>query len=1225
MSTNAPAPRRRRTVFGLLLLVLVLAGAGGAWWWKHRPQPVDMTAVMAANNRGVGHMERFKYAEAVEAFEEVRRLAPDWTPGRINLGIALLNEGGKLDASTDEQRRQKREVFQRAIALFKEILDAPASEKEWQTYAHYCLGVIYVHLDLHEEARPHLERVTELDPDDGYGWYKLGQSVNHEDPKRAAACFERAMRLDPNIGGALWAWCQNSHVRATVPLKEVKQRLDFFKEMKTAELFNAEKDRYSELGRYCEVIGRRPHGGQGQLGPAPQFSLPEKVALELGDGAEWAPADAPAPGDTGALLGLLRKRFGGVLVFLDYDRDGKTDVFVPGAVVRKGELGDLLLRNDGGHFADVTAKAGLAGPRRSLACTAADFDNDGRTDLLVTGADGVRLFRNRPGGTFEDVTAKAGLNEVKAVCLGSAFVDIDQDGDLDLVLSRFAADAGEAVGALKGEKRPAGPGFLLYLNKGQAMPAAPVNDPPPLEPSFGLQKDAAFEDAGGGVAVVVSDLDLDRDLDLLLLTDGAPPALVLNDRLLRFRRAALPEAVAGAAPWNGALVLDIDRDERSELVLLRHDGEPLLLLRSRAGLETGPEKWFSRGTLRAPRLHQALAVDVDLDGRPDVTGLSTAGRPVLIHNAGAEMPRLMAGLGSEEAWPAGLAALGVTDLDGDGRPDVLGWSPGEGLWRAGQKDNGNHALLLRVTGHRRVDKGGEAVRTNADGFGTRVIVHAGEHWTCQEYTTLSAGLGQSSLPALLGLGRHAQAELVRLRWPDNVWQAEFNFDAGRTHVIEETNRKETSCPVLFAWDGERFRYLTDFLGAGTMGEMTAGGGHRKPRPEESVKIEADQLRPRDGQLVLRIAEPMDEISYLDRLQLIVLDHPAGAGIYPDERFATSDPPATQDLLSFERRIRPVAARDHRNRDVTAKLRAWDRDMVDGFARRMWLGFAEEHAVEMDFGDRLKEFGPKDRLVLFLAGWTDYAFPESIWAAGQASVPVQAPVLERKGADGKWHAVAEVGFPAGLPRMMAFDVTGKVGGSACVLRLRTNLRVHWDEAFLAPVVDRVAPDKVAAGSRFGLFRATPLEVSQASVYGRGFMQEYSPDGKLPTLYDYDRLSPMMVNRPAGRMTRYGEVTELLREADDCFVIFGPGDEVDVRFDAGGLPPLPEGWVRSYVLRTWGYCKDSGPFTAHADTVGPLPFRAMSNYPYAPGEKYPDTPKHREYLRRYNTRQVGPAGR
>ena len=110
--------------------------------------------------------------------------------------------------------------------------------------------------------------------------------------------------------------------------------------------------------------------------------------------------------------------------------------------------------------------------------------------------------------------------------------------------------------------------------------------------------------------------------------------------------------------------------------------------------------------------------------------------------------------------------------------------------------------------------------------------------------------------------------------------------------------------------------------------------------------------------------------------------------------------------------------------MTATLRQRDRDTVSDFACRSWLGFAEEHWVELDFGDRLAKFKPDDQLILCLAGWTDYPYPESIWAATQAGIPLLPPTLERLDDNCHWQTViADAGFPAGLPRMMTLDVTG----------------------------------------------------------------------------------------------------------------------------------------------------------------------------------------------------------
>src|SRR5205807_792245 len=138
----------------------------------------------------------------------------------------------------------------------------------------------------------------------------------------------------------------------------------------------------------------------------------------------------------------------------------------------------------------------------------------------------------------------------------------------------------------------------------------------------------------------------------------------------------------------------------------------------------------------------------------------------------------------------------------------------------------------------------------------------------------------------------------------------FGIPPSHLARVEESNRKRTSCPILFAWNGRRFEFITDFLGAGTRGECFPGGGHNTPRPEESIKIEARQLKPLNGEYVLKLADPMDEVTYLDRLQLVALDHPADVQVFPDERFVdvAVQPPPSKALLAFRRRIFPVRAR-----------------------------------------------------------------------------------------------------------------------------------------------------------------------------------------------------------------------------------------------------------------------------------------------------------------------------
>jgi len=339
---------------------------------------------------------------------------------------------------------------------------------------------------------------------------------------------------------------------------------------------------------------------------------------------------------------------------------------------------------------------------------------------------------------------------------------------------------------------------------------------------------------------------------------------------------------------------------------------------------------------------------------------------------------------------------------------------------------------------------------------------------------------------------------------------------------------------------------------------------------------------KDGHFVLKIAEPMDEVLYLDHLRLDVIDHPAGAAVFPDERFVTSGPPPSQELLALRTRHFPKAATDHRGRDVTRLVLERDRRAVDGFAPRSWLGYAEDHSLTLDFGEL--PTGPR-RWVLVLAGWTEYPYPESIYAATRAGVALAPPVLERRAADGMtWQPVCDLGFPAGLPRVMTRELPGFVPAGRCVLRIRTNMQVYWDQVSLAP-----AEPAAAVG------RVTSLDVAAADLAARGFMQEVYPGGRPPVAYDDAKTEPVAANRWKGSLTRLGDVTELLRAADDRFVVCGPGDEVTVRFAAGGLAELPAGWERSFVLRARGYCKDTSVTTATGGSVGPLPFRAMANYP------------------------------
>ncbi len=1145
---HSSQPRVRRTaMFVLLLFAVAGVGVGGYLFglWGELPQHSDQAIAAGANARGVGRMERFEFAEAATEFEQAVRLAPDWVPARINHGIALFNQNQPEKIA--EGRR-----------IFADILTADPNNR----HALYCLGIIDGNDGRIADAHAHFRAVNALDPDDAHTWYRLG--MTHPEGVRspaAAECFRKALDRNPYLNAARYNLFLALH--PTDP--ERAAALEVERKALALATWETETDiRYGVMGKYADVIGRDPaRGGKPVVGPLPMFEPAAGFKVSLAAGARWATAT-----DLDPVRRAARERFGATVVLFDFNGDGKPDVFLASAVVDGGKVRDLLLRNDGkGSFTDVTAAAGLATPRTSLGAAAGDFDNDGHPDLVITGAGEQHLFRNTGDGTFADVSAAVGLDKVVGTCLGGGWVDLDQDSDLDLVVGKYA-DGDPAT--FDGPK-PGGE-LLVFENVGVAPAAARPGLSTAFQRSDALGK---VVPAGSVVSFLASDLDADRDVDLLVLPEAADPVVADNDRLMRFNRVMPAWASGQAHRWNGGLVLDANHDERSDLFLVRAGGAPVYLL-------SKGERDFAPGNTNSPALTQAVAADIDLDGWGDVVGLNTDGKPVLLHNRGdGRLEYVPAAFGPLPA----ATAVAVADLDGDGLPDLLTLAD-DGLHMHRHLGNGNSAVLVLPSGRR--DKSAD-MRTNADGIGTWLVAQAASLWTGAERTTVSAGLGQSLLPTALGLGKYTTADTVRLRWPDAVIQAELGVPTNAVFRVTETNRKGTSCPILMAWDGEKFAFVTDFLGGGALGESGPDGSIRPPRPEESVKIEAGQLVPKDGQYHIKIAEPMDEVLYLDHLRLDVIDHPPASAVFPDERFVLGPPDPTQKLLAFRSRHVPKSATDDKGRDVRDRLRDRDRRAVDGFAPRSWLGYAEDHSLTLDFG----ELPASDQWHLILAGWTDYPYPEAMYAATRAGVVLTPPVLERFDEAGKkWVPVCDLGFPAGLPRVMTRALPADFRGGK--LRIATNMQVYWDHITVGPAADAAAVGTV-----------TSLNVAGATLAARGFMQEVYPDGRPPVAYDDAKTEPVAVNKWKGRLTRLGDVTEMLRAADDRFVLAGPGDEITVRFDATKLPALKDGWVRSFVLRTRGYCKDTSTTTVTGGEVGPLPFRAMPNYPHFGKAKTPAT--------------------
>lgn len=1199
---------------------------------KNQVPPDKLSEVLAAHLKGLGHMERYvEYPEAVVAFRKVHELAPGWVPGSINLAIALLNTTGAADQKSQGMGGAGAPAAPSHFDEALELLSGVLEREPGNLHAHYCRGIILEYLGRTAEAHKEFIFVTEKDPTDAHAWYKRAgtlpapETASIEARKTNAAeqirLLTTALEKNPYLVPALYR-LQMAYALAGQSDRQ-KELLDLWRRLNPKQNAAAPGEPaetvYGEMGKYARIIdwGKPPNVADAAVSP-PRLDVPKRLDCPLAEGEQWTRAI-----DT---LGR-RDRFGMAIATFDANGDGRADLFIASGITGpKGARDALLINQADGAFVDASAAFGLPSDRGSNGVAAGDFDADGKVDLFLCGKDHGVLLRNL-GAKFEDVTEPAGIKADDAAVLTARWLDLDQDGDLDLYLVNFAARSGgdqQAESAV-----PRGIANAAFRNDGvpTAIAGRPQDNwaplavaPSDLKATAGLSikftpwpKEGA-EALGGGArrhtGVATLDVDSDRDLDLVLIADDAAPIAVLNDRLGRFHSVELKDLKPAQANYNGVLAADFDRDGHTDLAFITLTGR-LALWRNRGpSPDAGAAIPFEFYPTDAHDWHLGILNDLDLDGAVDLVGLSRTEENTLVwaRNTGKGLSSGPLALGPNSTRPA--LGLALADLAGDPLADLITFRAGEGPYLARNLGNGHHWLALDFRGRWR--SGFDRSRTNPHGLGVKARLQGPALNVFHDHGLIESGLSQSVGPVVLGLGKSTSADLVRLTWPDGVMQCELNQNADQRLELAETNRKTGSCPVLFTFDGERFVCIGDFLGGGGLGYLIAPGVYGEPDRDEAVAIAAEQLRPVDGIYRIAVTEPMDEVAYLDRIELEVVDRPRGVEAAPDERFAPGGNRPTGNLHFWKRRIDPAGATDLDGRDQTETLRRFDRRSVSEFKRlRDWVGYTEEHGIVLDFGDRLSAFGPTDRLVLALSGWVEYPYSQTNYAAATAGVALRPPVLERRRDDGSWETIEpDPGYPAGLPRRTMLELTGKLTGPRCVLRLRTNMECAWDEAFIAVI----EPKPQATTTR--------LAVSRARLGQRGYSREISPDGREPLLYDYDHVDPAPLARLGGKLTRFGDVTRLLNADDDQFCVIGPGDEARIEFDTHALPPLPAGWTRGFVLRAIGYCKDADPFTAASDTIGPLPWRGMGAYPFGPEGERPRDPDYDRYLQSDQTRTVAP---
>ena len=1066
-----------------------------------------------------------------------------------NTGVALMNQQLLAKALVHFEEAHKADptaiipVLNKGLALMylgrlpeaNATLEAASATDPSNARIWYSLGLARFDAGNQEQALRAFQRAAQIDPSDPDSHYYVGAiELAMSDYTHAREDFQKAIDLSPLHASAQYGLARTLQRTGMAAAAHIHlQRFQEITQNKIGILFSPS---YGEQGGFAMA--------QDMLAPSPAAGPMIPVKFVPGTPADAKPRTQPNTDIVGA---------GACIV--DMEGNGHEAIVSLGS----GENAIHVYRVTAvGQAEEISAKdTGLAIAGQGVSCAVGDYDNDGLPDLAVAMNDRVEVFHNLGHGKFANTTATLGIHPLNRPS-GLTFVDFDHDGDLDLYLTGASSSPGS------------GPG-ILWRNNGNSTFTewtAPT----------------ALAGTAETTSATLSDINNDRAVDLLVAGAGSSPAIFLNQREGAFKRVALyDDPTLGAT--RGVLAFDFNKDGWMDIAVT-HAGAPgVSLWRNVEG------KHFERVSLPTNGILEAwglTAIDVDNDGWIDLAVIVEdphGTRLRVFRNLGPHgFEDVTASLGLATLDLAGARSLLAADLDGDGAAElVIARGNLAPIVLRNVGGSRNHSLRITLTG----------LADNKQGLGTKVEVFVNGSFQKFEVAGASGYLGQGSTEIIAGLGQEDHADVLRMTWPTGVPQDEIDISAAKPVSITEIDRRGSSCPVLFAWDGKKYQFVSDVIGAAVVGHWISPTARNEADSDEWVKVDGSMLHSHRGSLSLRFGEPMEEINYIDQLRLVAVDHPEDTEVYPDERFLSEKPFASGSaILASPQRHLPAGAWGNHGEDVLSLLAHRDHEYVRDFELLSYPGFTKDHTLTLDLG----RWSPERPLRLFLSGFIEYFTANSMYAAWQAGLAPQAPSVEAQLRDGSWKTIIDdMGFPAGLPRTIIVNLTGKVPPQTTRIRIRTNLQIYWDQV----LVDNqaTAPQSI---------RQTELPLVSASLAFRGYPKQI--EGRTPgdLTYNYQTISttgPFQWQR--GNYTRYGAVTPLLQTKDDQFVIFGSGEEIDAEFSDAHLPKLPPHWKRDYFFYADGFVKDMDFYEALPFTVSQMPFHGMSAYPYPNHEQYPET--------------------
>ena len=1141
--------------------------------------------LMTTQTLGLAYLEEFKLDEAEKQFLKFIKLAPKEKLGYANLGLVYLRMGKfdkaekqlfkaiKTDSKDADIKLLLATVYrmnderEKAISVLEEALKSTPDHVKIL----YDLSELYS-VDSDEESQkqrknymlqlvekapgnlvPHLN-LTELyirngDTDKAIEQLEIIQKQFPEFPKEAIEYYDKTLLLlkEPDREKATIQFIIfHNHLKVTFPYQEGIMKLK---------------------GPGGSIIG------------FPLITYNQQSSSQVVDNKSLLEIIKFTEVSTSAGLDILPSfREGENIEFrntthvqtVDYDGDGDVDIYVGNYDPASSTYKHYLFKNDMAMFKDVSEEVGIKHSGKESSATFADYDNDGFLDLYVVKENGNILYHNADKGVFKNVTDNVGI-ESKTGGSKAIFFDLDHDGDLDLFEVRSNSNL---------VFRNNGDGTFIEQAGKMGLSGGEVNS-----------RDAAY-----------GDFDDDGDIDLLVVNDNAGNILYSNQRQGIFKDITENSGLKNNNGSSSVAVGDYNNDGFLDLFITSLDGENSGLYRNQGN---GSFEVFNNGkemfaSLMGIKAYDAKFFDFDNDGFLDIViageSKEKGGNGILLyHNEGNGKFTDVSNLFPEE--PKSGSQISLFDYNDDGDLDILiaGLNGGIFLLR-NDGGNMNHYVNMKLVGLRT-----GSAKNNYYGIGAKVEMRAGDLYQTMVVTDPNI---------YFGLGNRSKVDIIRITWTNGVPQNILLPNADQSLIEEQTLKG--SCPFLYTWNGNEYVFVKDITWRSALG-MPLGimGGTTMhafaDASDDYIKIPGEMLKPKNGEYIIQVTSELWETIYMDKIQLVVIDHPDSIDVFVPEQFSPPPFPGL-DIYHINKKYFPISAIDSYGNDLLSFIIDKDDKYISNFKPDKYQGVTEMHELILDPG----ELRNNENLFIFMNGWifpTDASI--NVALSQSEKLKVTSPVIQVINNKGEWETIInDVGFPMGKDKTVIADLSGKFLSKDRRIRIQTNMEIYWDQIFFS---DRISNAPVSS---------TVLEPVSADLHYRGFSREFKKGGRYgPHWFDYSEVDKNTKWRDlTGNYTRYGDVLPLLTESDNKYIISNAGDETTVKFDAKELPELKRGWKRDFLIHSIGWVKDGDINTALGSTVTPLPFHGMSSYPPSENDIYPSDPELKKYNQEYNTRVV-----